>query len=1808
MEKSQETKLDNGGKSAGTISGSNTAPATEKMSSSNTKKESERQKTTKERDEQDTFSPCVFGKTKLWIPQELKNSPGILREIVSMKTWEDVLTSEERSALSKHLPTFTENNGEEQKETLRRLFEGENFRYGNPLEQFEQDLSMGRFGVDSVEKQRAWQRLQREECQLQNSHRLQTMLPEVLIKRQELLEVVQFTSPSEYIKKPQQDLRKSKLDSQEKEKYEMLLEDLSKELGESMLSDEEMENGLCSDEEDAFQLPWEDRFHRLFDSPSKIPHCTLTRKPSSSEVNGAVKEENPVKPEFSLVTEEDYMMMLERMQIVKEDAVDHPEFIFSHITLRDIINRTYPVKIRSQEEANALKRKRKKEKEELKSKKKKKTPTTSPKPSTPVSVISSQDSFLGMEVPSSPESTSISIQQEPVPVVIKQEETQPPPPPPPPPPAAAAVVNVTNALPQGSPEVHNKVQYQVPHSFFALLRKYFNIAMNHQLWVSELQERVSIWEKSPVSVLCPWRPLQLSWSKVVENTLYFLSLEEQGKVVRYLEEEDAWVWPDPMSVANDHLTMLFKRWLDLMLRVQPVVSPMACKDGTLVIPEPRMYTEYTVRSSSEEEIGQFQTQELQRFSEPQKPFTYCQHGYESVVGPVKGITPMDPLPASKGREHSLLISDRPSYVTILSLVRDAVARLPNGEGTKLEICHLLKESQYIAPNADANLLAAVSGALDRLHNEKDPSVKFDATRKLWVYLHRNRTMKDFERIQMEQIMALRTKKASSKPKQGSQMRVAPLDYSADLTTSGSESSSPSFDLSNRSSPGNARSLSPRVLPHSPRSNMTLAQTDAKDQTRSLVTGINTSQALDRSFSGITPGTAFPDTHIDPNISTIQSLISESLIKSQLMKKPYQRSKTPPASLGRRNTSSGSVAKRAQLLSTGGVQRSMSIPASWPHLTQSAAGDLIHSDVLLSQTSAKPTARKDHSRSLDAVMGSKKTDFGSKMKANSPRSSSSEKKSSLGVKSKTKGEKSKSSKSSSSEKKSPTVQLKSGAITVTLPSSALKGQTVRSILASAASITKGNTTTQQGEEQSHPTVQAVRKRLMAEKNQGSKTKLVKQPEVKLPGPDSSDQGGHAQPQKVDPKRAAIPTIILRPTTSSYIGQTTAVSKDGAVSPAQISAQSLALVGAKPSGVITGIATSQVPTSKQLPLSLVVSGASSKATPSVSKPTPYIQQGNIPIPSLAPGQNIILQMPDGSKFMTSIPAGAATATATISTKKSTATKLSKPGPVGSGVNKGAAIGVLQPTTVVTAHQNKHVTTQQGRIQTSTASFHNPYEFDDDQDLPRPVLGKSFLATSGIIKSHGQNNPIFTVAGNPNQVQRVPLNLATKQGSPGRKQANLVTSGSHVGKSTSLSLTQAGLVRGTLSPTGPLRGTIIQTGPLKGAAMQTGISMGAVSQASLLKGVGQTGMIKGVVSHPGMLKGTTMTQTGLLKATVSQPAMVKGSINPQTRLVKTSVSHSGLMKGTTSSQRGNFKTAVLPQSNMIKGVMTSQSGKMSATHSTPQQVNLSRTITVTAGNIVSNAPGQGSQVRSGSLVAKPASQDTSTGFSRTDERQQVVERCSRITEANRDTSEVRELKAGNRYRLVDIQQTPTSLKNSVERIPSNTQATVRTGQLINRNNPRGSAVVPAGRMSYRPHSSPGILRKTQDPSRKLHVNRPAMRVTKSVSTGASNQQQTVKAEMKFLSGGGENQSGDLSVTSGKPTEMKTTLQQNRTFTDKPKQQDDVKKTTGIMRNSLILGSDSTMGEMEGKAKTAKLIKSQELAEAVSGDMSKQGGQEQT
>lgn len=59
-------------------------------------------------------------------------------------------------------------------------------------------------------------------------------------------------------------------------------------------------------------------------------------------------------------------------------------------------------------------------------------------------------------------------------------------------------------------------------------------------------------------------------------------------------------------------------------------------------------------------------QEARRFESPHRAFTYQLHGYESVVGPVKGVYNKESA-MTKAREHALLVSERPAYVTILTL-------------------------------------------------------------------------------------------------------------------------------------------------------------------------------------------------------------------------------------------------------------------------------------------------------------------------------------------------------------------------------------------------------------------------------------------------------------------------------------------------------------------------------------------------------------------------------------------------------------------------------------------------------------------------------------------------------------------------------------------------------------------------------------------------------------------------------------------------------------------------------------------------------------------------------------------------------------------------------------------------------------------------------------------------------------------------------------------------------------------------------------------------------------------------------------
>jgi hypothetical protein len=147
----------------------------------------------------------------------------------------------------------------------------------------------------------------------------------------------------------------------------------------------------------------------------------------------------------------------------------------------------------------------------------------------------------------------------------------------------------------------------------------------------------------------------------------------------------------------------------------------------------------TIKPRTKEEIESFREQEKERYKYPHKPWEYTlSKGNVAIVAPLFSSTKSMIV---KARDHELLKNERPPYITLLALVRDAAARLENGVGTRLDICDLLKDSQYINENiSESKINNIVSGALDRLHYQKDPCVKYDSHHKLWIYLHRNRNL------------------------------------------------------------------------------------------------------------------------------------------------------------------------------------------------------------------------------------------------------------------------------------------------------------------------------------------------------------------------------------------------------------------------------------------------------------------------------------------------------------------------------------------------------------------------------------------------------------------------------------------------------------------------------------------------------------------------------------------------------------------------------------------------------------------------------------------------------------------------------------------------------------------------------------------------------------------------------------------------------------------------------------------------------------------------------------------------------------
>jgi len=321
-------------------------------------------------------------------------------------------------------------------------------------------------------------------------------------------------------------------------------------------------------------------------------------------------------------------------------------------------------------------------------------------------------------------------------------------------------------------------------SYFHLISDLFMLgnlkSANHGLrTISELDSAMSVWQESPIAALNSWYPLATEsrgWRSFVPSAVAFLSGSFPDQVppdfAPYISMEKTmgcyqWVGDG----REGGLSSLFDWWWE---------RRDACKAGILnpqeaggegptpavegegaqrdesawrSNPTTSLDRQERLKPSTPLERQEYQRQESKRYANPSQPFRWVLKDYSVCVGRVKGSLTV------KGKNHAMLKTNRPPYVTVLTLVRDAVSRLPNGEGSRIDIMELLKDSQYLNPNLDMDsLTVTISGALDRLQNETDSCVKYDPNSKIWVYLHRDKTLEELENMMVNSKPKPRTKK------------------------------------------------------------------------------------------------------------------------------------------------------------------------------------------------------------------------------------------------------------------------------------------------------------------------------------------------------------------------------------------------------------------------------------------------------------------------------------------------------------------------------------------------------------------------------------------------------------------------------------------------------------------------------------------------------------------------------------------------------------------------------------------------------------------------------------------------------------------------------------------------------------------------------------------------------------------------------------------------------------------------------------------------------------------------------------------
>ncbi|CAG9861733.1 unnamed protein product [Phyllotreta striolata] len=732
-----------------------------------------------ESSDDDGMEVAQIGNVRLQLPQGLCERQDIFREILSTETWNS-LSEDNRQHLQTFLPNFPEDDELEKTKTLQRLFDFDVFKFTSPLVKFHDDLKAGYFRPDIARMRKIIRKAERNEAKYRYKLYRKQLKDEIVESQRELLAQARHLPPGVEPKRPKRHTKVDYVCSRTKRRYFQTLQAVKSKADDAgCSSDENYPEGPPG------SLSRKQKRHlsgirsSLSNADEPFYSSTMVGKAHAFPLD-LEKYITPGHNPF-YVNDDSYRGLMREHKRRKLER-DEPELNTKGVTIADVVRRTRlpyskTTKHRAESKSIGKKKAKRKQSEHVFNHKISRSsnsdsdsdalenPSRSKKPNRNVKIKKEPNATVPAPSPVYQPINSISQYGKITPACVEDLD-------------GIDVMNIPIDLDNSDIdilELSNKPELmQDTHSnFFSLVRDVVCSTCDHRMSMYTLQERIKTWQENPISPLNDWYSFADNWIDVLPSAITFLcgnASDQPEDFVPYVEYKtnlDVYQWIGAGRDSDALLNGLCAFWLEHKTETKEAAAgreeiDVDITDRSSSPPPPRYPTTWTVRKATGDEIKEFREQERKRYDNPHKAFTYRHNGYESVVGPIKGI--YNPaVGSSKARGHTMLSADRPNFVTILSLVRDAAARLPNGEGTRAEICELLKSSQYISSTAPDNVLqSVVSGALDRMHTQWDPCVKYDAKKKIWIYLHRNRSEEDFERIHQQYQGINKTKKTPAK--------------------------------------------------------------------------------------------------------------------------------------------------------------------------------------------------------------------------------------------------------------------------------------------------------------------------------------------------------------------------------------------------------------------------------------------------------------------------------------------------------------------------------------------------------------------------------------------------------------------------------------------------------------------------------------------------------------------------------------------------------------------------------------------------------------------------------------------------------------------------------------------------------------------------------------------------------------------------------------------------------------------------------------------------------------------------------------